>query len=210
MPGITAIFLWRQLHEEYEVLDLTDGGHFENLGLYELVRRKLKTIVVCDASADRRGEYASLATAIERVRVDFQATIEFPDQDYGLDRLKAGESSGEKVDFATQGADCGFAIGRIIYHDDDDDGTLIYIKPTLTKNLGPEIVSYSRRRPRFPHETTSDQFFDEQQFEVYRELGVVLGDMAAPQISRGKWNQSRWDPPGKMEWELEEAAASDG
>ena len=209
-PGITAIFLWRQLHEEYEVLDLTDGGHFENLGLYELVRRKLKTIVVCDASADPRGEYASLATAIERVRVDFRATIEFPDQDYGLARLKAGESSGEKVDVATQGPDCGFAIGRIIYHDDVEDGTLIYIKPTLTKNLGPEIVSYSRRRPRFPHETTSDQFFDEQQFEVYRELGVVLGDMAAPQISRGKWNQSRWDPPGKMEWELEEAAASDG
>ena len=87
---------------------------------------------------------------------------------------------------------------------------MIYIKPTLTKNLGPEIVSYSRRRPGFPHETTSDQFFDEQQFEVYRELGVVLGDMAAPQISRGKWNQSRGDSPEKMEWELEEAAAPDG
>ena len=196
-PGITEAFVLRRLHESNAILDLTDGGHFENLGLYELVRRELKTIIVCDASTDPRGEYVSLATAIERARVDFRANIEFPDHHYSLAGLKAGERGAETVEFA-KGADRGFAIGRILYKS-GSVGTLIYIKPTITKNLSPEIISYSRRSPRFPHESTADQFFDEQQFEAYRELGTALGDMAAPQFQSGRWEGSSWNPLGKEE-----------
>ena len=205
-PSITAVFVLRRLHEGNAVLDLTDGGHFENLGLYELIRRELDTIIVCDASADPRGEYVSLATAIGRARVDFRATIEFPDDGYGLAGLKAEERGGDTVDVLGQGANRGFAVGRIVYRS-GAVGRLIYVKPTLTKNLGPEAISYSRRSPRFPHESTADQFFDEQQFEVYRELGEMLGDMAAPQIRDGRWEGKRWNPSGKEEAQPQETPA---
>ena len=79
-PGITSTFLLRRLHENNWVLDLTDGGHFENLGLYELARRRLKTIIVCDGSADPQSRFGALALAIERIKVDFGATIEFEER----------------------------------------------------------------------------------------------------------------------------------
>ena len=205
-PGITSVFVLKRLHEANSVLDLTDGGHFENLGLYELIRRELETVIVCDASADPRGEYVSLATAIERVRVDFRATIEFPDEKYDLAGLKAGERRGERADHAAQGADRGFAIGRIVYRS-GKVGRLIYIKPTLTKNAGPEIMSYSRQSSSFPHESTADQFFDEHQFEAYRELGTAMGDLAAPQIQRGRWEGHRWNMTGGGDSQPEAAAA---
>jgi hypothetical protein len=52
---------------------------------------------------------------------------------------------------------------------------LIYIKPTLTKGLSPDVLGYKKQNPSFPHQTTLDQFFTEQQFEAYRELGYYLG-----------------------------------
>lgn len=74
-PGITAVFLLRRLHEGNAVLALTDGGHFENLGLYELIRRELDTIIVCDASADPRGEDEALCDAVERIGVRIGHTV---------------------------------------------------------------------------------------------------------------------------------------
>ena len=68
-PGMMSVLIGGNLHEDYKIIDLTDGGHFENLGLYELVRRRLKLIVICDSSADPDGKLQSLALAIERVRV---------------------------------------------------------------------------------------------------------------------------------------------
>ncbi len=75
-PGLFESFGRFNLNEYERHLLLTDGGHFENLGLYELVRRRLKLIVVCDATADPEFKFGDLANAIQKVRADFGALID--------------------------------------------------------------------------------------------------------------------------------------
>ena len=132
-PGITESFLFRRLHENNRVLDLTDGGHFENLGLYELARRRLETIIVCDGSADSQSRFGALALAIERIKVDFGATIKFEEKSDDVNK-SAGKNSAP-MRFQKQVAKKGFVIGDITYKC-GKTGTIIYIKPTLISKEG--------------------------------------------------------------------------
>ena len=190
-PGVTWTFSKRALHERNSILDLTDGGHFENLGLYELVRRELETIVVCDGSEDPDGELASLANAVERVRVDFRADVTFPDPQYGIARL-AGDAPRGHPDQSPAGV----AIGHIRY-ENGSEGRLIYVRPARVRDGSPEFVAQSRGQGRFPHDSTADQFFGESQFEAYRELGACQAKGATRHILTGAWLEGRWtfDPP---------------
>ena len=187
------MFVFRRLREDYHILDLTDGGHFDNLGLYELIRRKLELIVVCDGSSDRSNQFTSLATAIERVKVDLRAFIEFVDPEYALSHVscnRRGRENGEDGGRGTRGR--GFAVAKVAY-ECGKEGRLIYIKPTVTEGVDAEISSYARRNRAFPHESTGDQFFDEIQFEAYRELGYALGCKALPSIGKGRFGEGdRW------------------
>lgn len=167
-PGLLPVFLGGRLKEDYFILDLTDGGHFENLGLYELIRRKVALIVVVDSSTDGATEFVDLGTALERARVDFGARIDFSGGRYPLEGIRRGER--------------GFAVARIEYTK-GERGKLVYLKPTLVSGLNPEIESYSKAHSNFPHEPTTDQFFDERQFEAYRELGLMLGREALPEVA---------------------------
>lgn len=149
------------LDETKEYIHLSDGGHFENLGLYELVRRRCRYIIVSDAGNDPNWSFGDLARVIEMVRIDFGAEVNLdtrPLQPKGETRL----------------ADQGFIRGTITYK----DGTiadLIYINTVVIDGLPEDIYSYRRTNPKFPEQTTADQFFDEKQFEAYRELGFQLG-----------------------------------
>ena len=180
-PGLTSVFLVGGLNEKSKIVDLTDGGHFENLGLYELIRRRLEVIVVCDASADAGYRGDALAVATERVRVDFGATIEWPDPDHGPQHLEPVIPAGTGSVGRGKVAKRAFAVGRINY-EDGSEGMLIYIKPTMIAGMGEDVVSYKMKDANFPHQTTADQFFDELQFEAYRELGVFLGENTAPMV----------------------------
>ena len=183
-PGIRGGLLGTGLSEERRRIELTDGGHFENLGLYELVRRKLSVIIVSDAGADPDFHFADLANAVERVRVDFGAKIRFCESENGLkDILPDSESmsDGPKDDLFVikyKLAKQGFAIGEIYYHDHNPDldkpGILFYLKTTLTPGLPPDIYGYKSANKDFPDQSTADQFFDESQFEAYRELGYQI------------------------------------
>jgi hypothetical protein len=159
-------------------VELTDGGHFENLGLYELVRRRVDLIVVSDASADPELSFASLANAVERVRVDFGVSIYFdrtPLSGLYPKTAKKGTET-EKYELAARG----YAVGTVKYPEapgeKEKEGTIIYIKPVLTAGLTADLLGYKDANEDFPHETTADQFFDEEQFEAYRELGYRLTD----------------------------------
>ena len=187
-PGITSVFLWQGLHEDARILDLTDGGHFENLGLYELIRRRLSLIVVSDGSADPHFHFKALGVSIERARVDFGISVTFLDG-FGLENLVPGSNNKEDGDegkFSKRG----FAVAQIEYKE-GGGGILVYIKPTLVYGVGPEVTSYKDEYSNFPHETTADQFFDEIQFEAYRELGYFLGKGAAQQIESAGWFNSK-------------------
>lgn len=147
---------------------LSDGGHFENLGLYEAVLRRCRFIVVSDAGCDPTFTFEDLGNAVRKVRVDLGIPIEFPN---GVGIHARGDVPGEHV-----------AIGRVRYsavdmpagarREDEYDGVLIYLKPVVYgKNEPHDVINYSATRPDFPHESTADQFFTESQFESYRQLG---------------------------------------
>ena len=190
-PGIFSTFLGGLLSEDNKMLDLTDGGHFENLGLYELLRRKLTLIVACDGSMDREFTFEGLALALERAKVDFGATIRFCDSGYGLGDVQGHTDDDARGQIPSGISARGFAVGKIDYAG-GSTGTLIYIKPTLVKGVETEIRAYQMRSEAFPHEATVDQFFDELQFEAYRELGCALGTNSVPSIRAGRWEGENW------------------
>ncbi len=173
-PGLKGGILSGGLTEKRRMIELTDGGHFENLGIYELIRRKVNVIIVSDGSADPQFQFDDLGNAIERVRVDFGALITFSKTKYPLQDIlpktaEGNEIAKEKYDLAKRG----FAIGKIHYND-QTEGTLIYLTTTMVPGLPQDVYSYKSAHSSFPDQATSDQFFDERQFEAYRELGYAI------------------------------------
>jgi hypothetical protein len=153
------------------VLQLSDGGHFDNLGIYELIRRRARLIVACDGTADPDFAFSDFITLLARIEADFGARIVF-DQAAGLELFMPTEAAGFPRN--TQLAKKGFTVGEIRYSD-GSDGDLIYITTTLFKGLGLAALGYKAGNPDFPDQTTADQFFDDAQFEAYRHLGYSVG-----------------------------------
>lgn len=153
---------------------LTDGGHFENLGLYEMVRRRCRVIVVSDAGCDPDYSFEDLGNALRKIWIDLGVGIDL----HGLDRLK--KRFKERPSPATEAPY--WAIGDILYSEADggksQDGLLLYLKSGLhgTEPMG--VLSYAIAHATFPHETTLNQFFSESQFESYRMLGYEIAERA--------------------------------
>jgi hypothetical protein len=137
-------------------LHLSDGAHFENLALYELIRRHCRYIIVSDCSADPEVAFDDLANALRRAREDFGVEI-----DIDISPLRPGPDKR-----SAQHA----VVGTIYYNglEGTDQGTILYFKPTLTGDEPPDVLQYQTRNVAFPHESTGDQFYDEAQWESYR------------------------------------------
>jgi hypothetical protein len=152
---------------------LSDGGHFENLGLWSMVLRRCRRIFVCDAGADPDYTFDDLANAVRLIRIDHGVPIEF---DEGFQIGPQGREGGNRT----------FAVGRIRYSAVDGpeapDGVLIYLKATLTGAEPVDVTNYARAHPAFPHESTAEQWFTEAQFESYRMLGLTAVAQVAPQV----------------------------
>lgn len=147
--------------DEKPYVYLSDGGHFENLGLYEMVLRRCHTIVVIDADADAGYTFDNLGNAIRKIRIDLGIPIDFP-------------SFPTLAKLADGGHTTYCAVGKIHYDSEDScaqDGNLIYVKPTMRGDEPADVASYEREHRDFPHESTADQWFTESQFESYRALG---------------------------------------
>ncbi|MFZ3104127.1 MAG: patatin-like phospholipase family protein [Smithella sp.] len=165
-PGLWEIIFRYRLNEKAYFLQLTDGGHFENLALYEMIRRRLKLIIVCDGAVDPQYTFSELANAMQKVRTDFGALIIINNEDL-KDLTPSQEINQVKV------AKKGFLKAKIVYAD-NSKGRLIYINTTFCEGLSTDLYGYKREHPSFPEEPTSDQFFNEKQFEAYRELGYHI------------------------------------
>jgi hypothetical protein len=180
-PGLWESFGRWNLREDERYLLLTDGGHFENLGLYELLRRRMKVIIVCDGGADPDYSFGDLSNALEKARADFGTLVTITSED--LEKLIPQPvhpdccENEHELPMAIQG----YLVAPIQYassHDSSNTtsvkreyGVLIYITTTFFKELDASLYGYRQAHPTFPDEPTSDQFFDEKQFESYRELG---------------------------------------
>ncbi|MGJ8691295.1 MAG: patatin-like phospholipase family protein [Thalassotalea sp.] len=147
------------LNEQQRYIHLSDGGHFENLGVYELVRRKCQTIMSVDAGADPNFLFNDLAKLTELIRVDFGAQLNIDTSQLVPD---------EKGNSFTA-----YTVGEIIYNC-GTKAEFIYLKATMLENLSADVLGYKKQNPSFPDQSTVDQFFDEFQFEAYRELGFQI------------------------------------
>jgi predicted acylesterase/phospholipase RssA len=157
------------LNEERWSVYLTDGGHIENLGIYELLRRRCKVIIAVDAEADPQMAFGAFNVLERYALIDLGVRIELPWQQI----TDATKKTGQLIDDT---GDCPkllgphVAVGEISYPG-RRKGVLIYIKASLTGDENDYIFHYKKRYGAFPHETTLDQLFSEEQFEAYRALG---------------------------------------
>jgi len=151
--------LFGEADEKRDFVNVSDGGHFENLGIYELVRRRCRVIIACDAECDPDLQFPSLGKMIRNCETDFGAEI-----DLNVDsiRIQANRLSL---------AHC--AVGTIKYCT-GEIGRLIYLKASITGDEDVSVAQYRCQHPAFPHESTANQFYSEDQFESYRRLGLEM------------------------------------
>ncbi|HEX8560256.1 MAG TPA: patatin-like phospholipase family protein, partial [Pyrinomonadaceae bacterium] len=157
-------------NDRYEYVYLTDGGHFENLAVYEMILRRCRFVVVADGAQDEGYRFGDLGNAVRKIRIDLGVPIHFP-----CVPIYGQKEAGEK------GRGAYWAIGRIRYSSvdgtpEEEDGLLLYIKPAVYGDEPRDILEYKSNFPAFPHQSTGDQFFDEPQFESYRALGSHIID----------------------------------
>lgn len=175
-PGTWTLFkeMFGIYSHDGSYINLSDGGHFDNSGVYELLKRRCKYIIVADAEADPQMRFQALAYIIRLSHIDFGIRI-----DINLSDLKPDKES------RLSGKHC--VVGTIRYPEtgqlNEEFGYLFYCKSSLTGDEPPHLHEYRVKHPSFPHQTTADQWFDEQQFEAYRELGYHVARESLRPIS---------------------------
>jgi Patatin-like phospholipase len=162
-PRISLMSLGKELlgetNDTSNYVYLSDGGHFDNMGLYELVRRRCPYIVICDSEDDGELKFDGIGMAIRKCRVDFGAEV-------ALDLRPLQHS--EEPDYSA--AHC--VVGTIVYAENPGTpGIVVYIKSSLTGDEPADVLNYKKEHSAFPHDTTLNQWFTESQFESYRRLG---------------------------------------
>ena len=199
LPLINETFGRTDEHKRF--LMVTDGGHFENLALYEMVLRRCRLIVLSDGAADADFKFGEIANAIQKCKVDLGVDIQF----LGSLNIRArGTEEGTEVKRSR------FAIAQITYPEKKDGehriGWLLYTRPTYYGKKEPRDVQYyADANDRFPHQSTGDQMYDEKQFEAYRGLGYLT-----MKEIRGIFDAtSKGDPEDQVDDELEQLFATE-
>ena len=169
---------------------LSDGGHFENLALYEMVRRRCRCIVLSDAGCDPEYSFGDLGNAVRKISIDLGVYISFGE----LRALRRRSKDNSVIEGAY------YAIGEIDYQtapggdQNSENGYILYIKPGYHGTESAGVVAYATANAAFPHESTGDQFFSESQFESYHTLGFEIMDSV---LKRGLERIGQKRPDGK-------------
>lgn len=145
--------------DEDAFVNLSDGGHIENLGIVPLLKRRCRLIVAIDGEADPEWQFEGLAATIRLARIDLHTFIEID-----VNPIKEGDQH---------------MVAGDIWYNGGRKGTLLYIKASMCKTMSdPNLLHFKKCHEKFPHESTLDQFFDEEQFEAYRSLGYHIAKEA--------------------------------
>ncbi|HUA76497.1 MAG TPA: hypothetical protein VMA86_02425, partial [Acetobacteraceae bacterium] len=153
--------------DDSQAVYLSDGGHFESLGLYEMLRRRCREIVVIDAGQDKDCTMADLGNAIRKAAIDLRAEVTMaPMRIRSRREIEENAAGSERA--------LGFAIGTIRYPEDpqgEPGGRLVYVKPAFLKDIPADVHAYGEVDKSFPDGDSLDLWFTESQFESYRSLG---------------------------------------
>ncbi|MCX2982497.1 hypothetical protein EYC98_16670 [Halieaceae bacterium IMCC14734] len=189
LGGARPALIWREalgrINAKTSHVNVSDGGHIENLAVYELLRRRCKFIVAVDGEHDPEITFNGLVTVMRFARIDMGIEIDFSvgsdslvEGDTALDNLRLRRaSSGERNSLAHWAlADINYGNGEV--------GHLLYIKLSVTGDEPEYIRAYRKENPAYPHESTADQFFSEAQFEAYRALGEHICEGMLKDVER--------------------------
>jgi len=174
--GLACGLLNRGYRSNSNLVELSDGGHFDNLGLYELVRRRVRVVFVVDAEADSKTDFPALTSVLRRISKDFKGTKITFISGKGLERLAANVPCAYPN--GAMSAKWPYFVAGIEYPKTktkaQSTGVVIYCKAAIVADLSVAVRGYLALHPSFPHESTIDQFFSPEQFEAYRELGYEI------------------------------------
>jgi hypothetical protein len=165
-----------------QYIHLSDGGHFENLGLYEMVRRRCRLIVISDAGRDPDYAFEDLGNAVRKISIDLGVPIHFHKLEALKRRPKDGSDILEHCDY--------HAVAEINYQGADgsgvENGLILYVKAGYHGTESASVRSYAMANPDFPHQSTANQWFSESQFESYRSLGFEIMENLLYRASRNE------------------------
>jgi hypothetical protein len=194
-PG--PLYLGREavncMDESLPYLNLSDGGHIENLAVMELLRRRCQFVVAIDGEQDGELQFPSLWMLQRYAKIELGTDIEIDTERLTwampvrpTDIPLAASYDAEPEPRYSRAH---FTLGRIVYPFDSSlnrrpEGWLVYVKLSVTGNEPDYVRDYRRQFPDFPHQSTlTDQIFDEAQFEAYRRLGEhACEDMFADEL----------------------------
>ena len=175
------------------LVQVTDGGHYENLGLVEALRRRCRLIICIDGGGDAPPLLSGLADAIRLAQSELGVQIKLEEAGpYGVGKLAPGSGHNDNKAFATLKkrltGGC-VARGQILYPDASGlsaaqrIGTLIFAKAVVWQDCPDWLMTYAAANDEFPHDSTSNQWFNEGQFAAYTELGRILGKQAVKALA---------------------------
>jgi hypothetical protein len=181
-------YLLREMTARYrsttDRVNLSDGGHFEDSGVYELLRRNTRTIVYCDNGEDVGYHFDDLENLVRKARLDIGVSLEVATPGEVLATLGIGAAriflNGQVGDWRERArsrdhTDPAFALLLLVRNAACEQvGTIVLLKPSLFGALPADVWGYAEQHPDFPHESTADQFFTEAQWESYRKLGFMM------------------------------------
>ncbi|HEY0158999.1 MAG TPA: patatin-like phospholipase family protein [Thermoanaerobaculia bacterium] len=148
---------------------LTDGGHFDNSGVYTLVERGCSLIVYADCGADPAATLDDIGNLIRKVRIDFGTEITFDQQEI----LKLHQKQVHSIEGQIEYSEAHMAA--IGLPPEERFATLVVIKPNVIGGEPVDVLQYGWTNGEFPQQSTADQWYDEAQFESYRQLGYISG-----------------------------------
>ncbi|MFM7059150.1 MAG: hypothetical protein ACKO2P_19740 [Planctomycetota bacterium] len=169
---------------------LSDGGHAENTGIVELLKRRCRLIIACDAGHDPSHSFADIANAVRLARnLEGIRLVEFdPAPTTAAQTEQTAEWSLEDLSLTTPlqtspslpRTTQHFKFARILYPNTEPNketpaGLLILVKPSITGDEPVDVLEYQRSSPEFPQEPTTDLVFSPAQVESYRQLGYHIG-----------------------------------
>jgi hypothetical protein len=185
---------------EYQYL--SDGGHFENTAVYELLRRdrQIRLIVVCDCGCDPDYRFGDLANLMRLARIDQRLELRVNEQVANDPLLgavfgKPGDLTRFETGAPGEGR-CALLVDVLEppqgQANEQPVARIILLKPRLIDGVALDVVNYQAQRPGFPQEPTGDQFYDEAQWESYRKLGLAIALRVFPQDPASAFGRAFW------------------
>jgi hypothetical protein len=167
---------------EGPLLQVTDGGFYDNLGLVELFRRGCTRIYCIDASGDSPPAASTLAQALTIAYAELGVQTCLADDTWSTATAGSGTAMSPKDPLAALSArlsKTGILTGHFSYPDCGPSrcrtGTIVVAKASLWPELPYQLLSFAQGANTFPHVSTANQWFDGGEYAAYTALGRELG-----------------------------------